>query len=100
MMTSLAGLVNAWTATDVLVYPGFFPGGVGVPPGSENFVSPPNRPSSPLFDQSLSPNWVLSPKISKILPNFSLNFDYFLAQNCTRKLYFMLKTPKFAQILL
>ena len=28
-----------------------------------------------------------------ILPNFSLNFDYFLAQNCTRKLYFVLKTP-------
>ena len=49
-----------------------------------------------LFDQSPSPR-VLSPKTSKILPNFSLNFDYFLAQNCIRKLYF---TPKFALILL
>ena len=36
------------------------------------------------------------PKFQKILPNFSLNFDYFSAQNCIRKLYFMLKTPKFA----
>ena len=45
------------------------------------------------------PNWVLSLKISKILPHFSLNFDYFLAQNCIRKLYYMLKTPKFALIL-
>ena len=44
-------------------------------------------------------NWVLSPKISKISPHFSLNFDYFLGQNCIRKLYFMLKTPKFALIL-
>ena len=30
---------------------------------------------------------------------FSFNFDNFLDQNCVRKLYFMLKTPKFAQIL-
>ena len=28
------------------------------------------------------------------------HFDYFLAQNCIRKLYFMLNTPKFALILL
>ena len=73
---------------------------LGSLPGGKNFSRPPNRPPSLLFDQSLSPNWVLSLKISKILPNFSLNFDYFLAQNCIRKLYFMLKTPKFALILL
>ena len=50
-----------------------------------------------LFDNSLFlPNWVLSQKISKILPHFSLNFDYFLAQTWNRKLFLMLKTPKFA----
>ena len=35
----------------------------------------------------------LVPKKFKSFTHFSLNFDYFLAQNCIRKLYFMLKTP-------
>ena len=66
-----------------------FSGGGGTP-GSE---------TDTFFDQSLfPPNWVLSLKNSQTLPHFSLNFGYFLAQNCIRKLYFMLKTPKFALI--
>ena len=71
----------------------------GVSQAAKNFACPLNLTPSPLFDQSLSPlNWVLSPKISKIPTNFSLNFDYFLAQNCIRKSYFKLKTPKFVLI--
>ena len=61
-------------------------------------VPPICRPG--FLTRACPPNWVLSPKIWKFLPHFSLNFDYFLAQNCIRKLYFMLKTPKFALILL
>ena len=70
----------------------FFPGGS---PRWQNFCPSPNRPPSPLF---LLPELV--PQISKILPHFSLKFDYFWAQNCIRKLYFMLKTSKFALIVL
>ena len=47
-----------------------------------------------LWPKPVSPPQVLSPKISKNVPHFSLNFGFFLAQNCIRKLYFMLKTPK------
>ena len=54
---------------------------------------PPTDRSPRFFDLSLSPSWVLFPKISKIVPHFSLNFDYFLAQNC-RKFYFMFKITK------
>ena len=48
-----------------------------------------------LWPEPVPPKWVLSPKISKILPHFPLNFDYFSAQNSIRKLYFMLKIPTF-----
>ena len=73
----------------------FFPGGTGGPPGSKNFACPPTDRRPHFLTRACYPNWVLSLKISKILPHFSLNFNYFLAQNCIRKLYFMLKTPKF-----
>ena len=56
---------------------------------------PPNRPPSLIFDYTMSPR-VFPPNI---LPHFSLNFDFFLPQNCIRKLYFMLQTSKFAVIL-
>ena len=47
-------------------------------------------PSGPRFlTRPFPPNWVLSPNISKISPNFSLNFDYFLPQNCIRKPFFL-----------
>ena len=38
----------------------------------------------------------MSPKVSKFLPHFSLNFDYFLSQNCIRKLYNTTICPNFA----
>ena len=81
----------------------FLPGGdwgLGVPPvppgpSPKILPVPPNRPPSPLFDQSLSPQLSFAPKnFKKFLPHFSLKFDYFLAQNCIRKLYFMLKNTK------
>ena len=79
---------------------GFFPGELGVPLGGENFARPPNRPPSPLFDQTQL-NFVPENFKILLLAHFSFNFDYFFAQNCIiRKLYFMLKTPKFALILL
>ena len=39
-------------------------------------------------------------KFQKFYLIFLSIFDYFFAQNCIRKLYFKLKTPKFALILL
>ena len=72
---------------------GFF-GGV---PRWQKFCLSPQPTSIPTFrPEPVPPTWVMSPKISKLLPHFSLNFDYFLAQNCIRKLYFMLKAPNFA----
>ena len=73
----------------------FFLGVLGVPRGDENFAHPPTdcHPPPILLEPVLP--WVLCPKMSKMLPHSSLNFGYFLAQNCIRKLYFMLKTPKF-----
>ena len=65
-----------------------FSWGTGGPPGGKNFAHPPTD-RGPRF--LTSPNWVLSPKtskISKILPHFTLNFDYFLAQNCIQKALF------------
>ena len=41
-----------------------------------------------------SPNEFCSWKFQKLYLNCSLKFVYFLAQNCIRKLYFMLKTVK------
>ena len=80
---------------------GFFLGDWEGPPGGKNFAHPPQPTAVPAFlTRACSLNWVLSLKISKISTHFSLNFVYFLAQNCIRKLYFMLKTPKFALILL
>ena len=79
---------------------GFFPGGLGGFPQAGKILPIPQPIPVPAFwPEPVPPNWVLSPKISKILPHFSLNFDYFSAQNCIRKLYFVLKT-KFALILL
>ena len=59
---------------------------------------PPNRLPSPLFDQSLSTQLSFVPKNFKNFTSFSLNFDYFLAQNCIRKCYFMLKNTKICWI--
>ena len=57
-------------------------------------VPPPNQPPSLLFDQSLSPQLSFVPENFK---NFTSFFSqYFLAQICIRKLYFLLKPPKFA----
>ena len=70
------------------------------PPGGKNFAHPPTDRRPRILTRTCPPNWFLSPKISKMLPHFSLNFDYFLAQDCIRKVYFMLLTPKFALILL
>ena len=78
----------------------FFLGGLGRPPDVKILPVPPTDRCPHFLTTASPPNRVLSPKISNILPNFSLNFDYFLAQNCTRKWYFMLKTLKFALILL
>ena len=52
----------------------------------------PQMTAALFFDQRLSPNWVLSLKISKFYLIFPLNFDYFLAQNYIRMLFFMLIT--------
>ena len=70
---------------------GFFsPGGLGwsPPPHQQKFsLSPLNRPPSPLFDQSLSPQLSF---VTKNIDNFTsffsflYNFDYFLTQNCIR----------------
>ena len=58
---------------------GFFPRG--------DWGSPSSHDSRPHFlTRACPPNWVLSLKISKIVPHFALNFDYFLAQNYIRKL--------------
>ena len=82
---------STWNVSTLKV---FFYGG---PPGSKNFACSLQMTAVPAFwSEPVPPNWVLSPKI---LPHFSLNFDYFLAQNCIRKCSFMLKTPKFALIL-
>ena len=66
--------------------------GTGGPPGSKYFACPPQLTTVHAF-------WPeCFPQLSFVLKNFknftfSLKFDYFLAQNCIRKLYFMLKTP-------
>ena len=70
-----------------LVYSGFFTGEWGFPQAAKNLPIPPTDRYPRFLTRACPPNWVLSPKISIILPHFSLNFDYFLAQNCIRKLY-------------
>ena len=78
----------------------FFPGGTGCPPsGDKNIAHPPNDRCPHFLIRASPPNSFLSPKIPKILPHFALNFDYFLVQNCIRKLYFMLKTQKHKNLL-
>ena len=71
---------------------GFFPtGDWGVPPRQQKFCPSPQPTTVPTFwPELVPPNWVLSTetKISKILPHFTLNFDYFLAQNCFQKALF------------
>ena len=85
-----------WPNFPLYFQQGFFWGGLGVPWQQKFCPSPNHRPH--FLTKACPPSWVLSPKI---LSHFSLNFDNFLsAQNCIRKCYFMLKTPKFAQILL
>ena len=52
-----------------------FPGGLGgYPPGGKNFAHPSTKRRPCFLTRACPPNWVLSPKISKILPHFSLNF--------------------------
>ena len=45
----------------------------------------PQPTAVPAFYQSLSPSQVLSPKISNILPHFSLSFDYFFGSKLHQK---------------
>ena len=59
----------------------------------ENFARPLQLTAVPAFWSEPAQQLSFVPKIAKILPYFSVNFDYFLAQNCTRKLKIMLKTP-------
>ena len=55
---------------------GFFPGGMGVPPSSENFANPPIQHLSPFLDQGLSPAAGVRPsKIEK--------FKYIFVSNLT-----------------
>ena len=72
-----------------------------VPGGSLQVVNilpvSPNWQPSPLLDQSLSPQLSF---ISENFKNFLSMLTTFVALNCIRKLYFMLKTPEFALILL
>ena len=53
----------------------FFPEGDKGPPGGKNFAHPPTQPCPHFLTRAcLPPNSVSYPKISKILPHFSLNF--------------------------
>ena len=72
----------------------FFPGGF---PQQQKFCPSPATNCHPCFLTRACPPpptefcpW----KFQKFYLIFSLNFDYFLAQNCIRKLYFMLKNTK------
>ena len=79
----------------------FFPEGDKGPPGGKNFAHPPTQPCPHFLTRAcLPPTQFRTQKFQKFYLIFLLIFDYFLAQNCIRKLYPMLKTPKFALILL
>ena len=80
---------------------GFFSWGTGGIPYAAKILPVPPPNSRPCFLTRACPlQPSLVPRNSKVLLIFFLNFDYFIAKNCIRKLYFMLKTPKFALILL
>ena len=74
----------------------------GVPQAAKNF--PASQPTTvPAFwPEPVSPQ-IWSPKMSKFylsIPSTLTKYFLLLVQNCIRKLYFMLKTSKFALILL
>ena len=71
-----------------------FPGGTGVPQGGKNFARTLQPTVIPTFWPKSVPPSKFCPQKFLILPHFSLNFDYFIAQNCIRKFYFKLKTQK------
>ena len=61
----------------------FFLGGPGPQQKFAHFT-----PVTSFWPEPVTPNWVLSLKISNILPHFTLKFDYFLVQNCIQKALF------------
>ena len=87
---------------DIVGNPGVFFQGDWGSPRWRNFACPPLPTTILAFWPDLSPPLTefCPRKFQKCYLIFSLNFDYFLAQYSIRKLYFMLKTTKFAQILL
>ena len=76
---------------------GFSPGQTGGPPRWWKFCTSPQTKYRPrVLTRACPLQLSFVPENFKHFTSFSLNFDYFLAQNCIRKLYFMLKTPKIA----
>ena len=59
--------------------------------GGNNFAVPPTNPVPTFWPEHVPPTEFCPWKFPSIF--FSI-FDYFLAQNCIRKLYFMLKNTK------
>ena len=82
----------------LFVSSGFFSWG-DCPPRRQKFCPSPPTDYRPRFlTRACLPQLSFVTKNFIFFPHFSLNFEYSLAQNCIRKLYFMLKTPKFALI--
>ena len=77
----------------------FFGRGTGGTPGGKNFARPPPTDHCSSFLTKACPIQLsFVPKNFKNFTSFFSQFwlRYFLAQNCIRKVYFMHKTPKFA----